>query len=132
MAVRIVIHKGANTLTLFRDSQVVKVYPVGTGRDPAFTPEGTFPVVLKTHDPPWTNPATGVTIPGGVPENPLGSRWLGLGVGNTRGHVYGIHGTNRPETIGTHVSLGCVRMYDADAQELYDQVPLGTMVSIVR
>ena len=57
---------------------------------------------------------------------------MGLDVGQTRGHAYGIHGTNRPETIGRHVSLGCVRMYPADVEELYDQVPLGTEVRIVR
>lgn len=127
---RIVIKKGPNTLSLFADGRLQTVYPVGTGRERSATPEGTFHVVFKTWFPSWTNPATGETIPGGSPRNPLGTRWMGLDVGNTRGHVYGIHGTNRPETVGRHVSLGCIRMFNRDVAELYERVDLGTEVRI--
>lgn len=132
MSARIVISKGSNTLSLYEDDQLVKVYPVGTGRTEELTPEGTFPIVLKTWYPSWTNPETGQTTPGGSPQNPLGSRWMGLGVGNTGGHSYGIHGTNRPETVGTYISHGCVRMLNRDVEELYDLVPVGTQVRIER
>lgn len=127
---RIVIKKGTNTLSLFRDGQLQKVYPVGTGRDPSATPEGTFRIVFKTWFPSWTNPETGERIPGGSPRNPLGSRWMGLDVGDTKGRVYGIHGTNRPDTVGRHVSLGCVRMHKRDVEELYGLVEIGTEVKI--
>lgn len=129
-AYHIVISKGQNTLSLYEGARLVKAYPVGTGRSPEQTPEGTFPIVLKTWYPSWTNPETGVTIPGGSPQNPLGTRWMGLGVGNTAGHSYGIHGTNQPGSVGHHISHGCVRMLNQDVEELYNLVPAGTLVQI--
>jgi LysM repeat protein len=47
------------------------------------------------------------------------------------GDGYGIHGTNQPELIGQMVSHGCIRMYNKDVEQLYDQVALGTPVHIV-
>ena len=131
MPYRILIQKSTNTLTLYQDSQVVKEYPVATGVERSLTPEGTFPIVLKIQCPAWTSPATGVTIPGCAPENPLGTRWLGLGVGGTQGRTYGVHGTNRPESIGTYISHGCVRMHNEDVEELDALVEVGTEVTIV-
>lgn len=130
MAKRIVIDKSENKLRLYEGSKLLKEYAVATGRDPSVTPEGTFSVVFKTHFPSWTNPETGQVVPGGSARNPLGSRWIGLGVGATRGRKYGIHGTNRPESIGRHITLGCVRMHNWAVEELYPQVPLGTQVTI--
>lgn len=128
--VAVVIDKSENKLYLYEDGKVVKTYPVATGKSPSVTPVGTFKVVFKTWYPSWTNPETGETIPGGSPRNPLGSRWIGLGVGDTKGRVYGIHGTNRPSSIGGHITLGCVRMYNKDVEELYGKLPLGTDVTI--
>ena len=61
----------------------------------------------------------------GGPGNPLGARAMYLGT-----TVYRIHGTNRPDTIGTMVSSGCFRLVNADVSDLYDRVPLGTKVII--
>ncbi len=44
--------------------------------------------------------------------------------------VYRIHGTNRPDTIGTKVSSGCFRLVNADVSDLYDRVPVGTKVVV--
>jgi hypothetical protein len=44
---------------------------------------------------------------------------------------YGIHATNDPGSIGKVRSHGCIRMNPADAEELFDLVPLGTPVEIV-
>lgn len=128
VAYRIVIDKSENNLRLYQDGRLYKTYRVATGKDPAQTPEGRFSIVFKTVNPSWTNPRTQEFIPGGKPNNPLGSRWLGLSVGG--GREYGIHGTNQPWSIGTHVSLGCVRMHNRDVEELYRLVPLGTQVTI--
>lgn len=54
----------------------------------------------------------------------LGTRRLNLGNG------YGLHGTDKPETIGRAVSHGCVRLRNADIEWLYDMVPVGTPVFI--
>lgn len=133
MSKRIQISKQTNRLRLYEDGKLVREYPVATGKDPRQTPEGTFSVVFKTWNPSWTNPRTGETIPGSSPRNPLGTRWIGLSVpGAAEGRTYGIHGTNRPESIGTHVTLGCVRMHNRDVEELYPQVPQGTQVTISR
>ena len=43
---------------------------------------------------------------------------------------YGIHGTNRPWSIGTYASLGCVRMFNEDIEELFEIVAPGTRVVI--
>ena len=58
-----------------------------------------------------------------IPEV-LGTHKLELGDG------YLIHGTNQETTIGDAVSHGCVRMYNADVAQLFDEVPVGTAVYI--
>jgi lipoprotein-anchoring transpeptidase ErfK/SrfK len=62
-------------------------------------------------------------IPGGSPHNPMGVRALTLS-----GDQYAIHGTNRPNSIGTAASYGCIRMYNQDILDLYDRVRVGTPV----
>ncbi len=128
VAKRIVIDKSENRLRLYENGKLVKTYPVGTGRSEELTPEGRFSIVNKIVNPSWTDPDTGKTTPGGVPGNPLGSRWLGLSIGG--GSKYGIHGTNNPASVGGHVSSGCVRMYNQDVEELFRTVPIGTQVVI--
>lgn len=54
----------------------------------------------------------------------LGTRRLDLGDG------YGIHGTDVPSSVGRSVSHGCVRMLNADVEQLYPMVLLGTPVYI--
>src|SRR5216684_3890116 len=61
----------------------------------------------------------------GGPGNPLGARAMYLGT-----TVYRIHGTNRPDTIGTAVSSGCFRLVNADVTDLYNRVPVGTKVIV--
>lgn len=70
-------------------------------------------------------PAT--VVPGGAPNNPMGARAIGLGPEKE----YGIHGTNRPETIGTNASAGCFRMHNSDVIDLYSRVSLGTPVVVM-
>jgi hypothetical protein len=54
----------------------------------------------------------------------LGTHRLNLGGG------YGLHGTNRPETVGRAVSHGCVRLRNEDIARLHEMVPIGTPVFI--
>ena len=42
----------------------------------------------------------------------------------------GIHGTCKPETIGTRDSEGCVRLHNEDLQRLRDLIHLGMSVTI--
>lgn len=67
--------------------------------------------------------------PGG-PGNPLGSRALYL-FQNGRDTYYRIHGTIEPKSIGRSVSNGCIRMINEHVQDLYDRVPIGTVVTVL-
>ncbi len=46
--------------------------------------------------------------------------------------IIGIHGTNRPDLLGTDVSHGCVRVHNDVIAEMATYLPLGTPVSIHR
>ncbi|MBJ6126539.1 L,D-transpeptidase [Microvirga splendida] len=72
------------------------------------------------------NPRLPDVIPGGAPNNPMGARALTLNLDE-----YAIHGTNRPSSIGTYASYGCIRMLNEDIVHLYDQVNVGTRVVVV-
>lgn len=65
-------------------------------------------------------------IAGGTAKNPMGPRALLLDRDQ-----YAIHGTNRPKSIGTFASYGCIRMLNADIVDLYSQVSVGAQVVVV-
>ena len=67
--------------------------------------------------------------PGG-PENPLGARALYL-FQNGRDTFFRIHGTTQPSTIGQSVSNGCIRMLNEHVMDLYERVPIGTVVTVL-
>jgi lipoprotein-anchoring transpeptidase ErfK/SrfK len=71
------------------------------------------------------NPRLPDVIPGGAPNNPMGARALTLDLDE-----YAIHCTNRPGSIGTYASYGCIRMLNEDIVDLYDQVSVGTRVVV--
>ena len=94
------------------------------------TPRGWYRIVSKVPQPSWTY--RGIHVPGGVPENPLGVYWLGLGMPATwRGAPVGIHGTNTPWVIGRPVTRGCIRLRNRDVLRLSRMVPVGTPVWIL-
>lgn len=68
-------------------------------------------------------------MPGG-PGNPLGARALYL-FQNGVDTYFRIHGTTAPKTIGTSVSNGCIRMLNEHVADLYDRVPVGTVVTVL-
>lgn len=123
----IAINKDANTMILFTGKDVSEKYPVATGRDLGETPTGKFKITLKVINPAWKNPK-GRVIKGGKRNNPLGNRWLGLSVGG--GKIFGIQGTNAPESISTYSSRGCIRMYNANIEKVFDMVSKETPVWI--
>ena len=107
-------------------------YGIGVGRD-GFTWSGTQTITKKAEWPDWTPPPEMIArqpyLPrhmAGGPGNPLGARAMYLG-----GTVYRIHGTNAPETIGTHVSSGCLRLTNDDVTDLYARVNVGTKVIVL-
>lgn len=124
----IIINKTTNKMAFIRNGRIESVYPVATGVNASLTPEGLFTVTVKAKNPYYRKK----NIPGGAPNNPLGTRWIGFNARGTGGRIYGIHGTNNPASIGKYVSLGCVRMYNQDVEQVYEKVPIGTKVLIIR
>jgi lipoprotein-anchoring transpeptidase ErfK/SrfK len=107
-------------------------YGIGVGRD-GFTWSGVQTITRKAEWPAWTPPPEMIArqpyLPrhmAGGPGNPLGARAMYLG-----GTIYRIHGTNAPETIGTHVSSGCLRLTNEDVTDLYSRVNVGTKVIVL-
>ncbi|MFD2924406.1 L,D-transpeptidase family protein [Halobacillus naozhouensis] len=96
-------------LQLFRNGVLQKQYPIAVGRMLHGTPTGNYIIINKAPN------------PGG----PFGTMWMSL----SKQH-YGIHGTNDPSSIGKAVSLGCIRMYNSDVEELASIIPIGTPVFI--
>ncbi|MGU3538252.1 L,D-transpeptidase [Methylobacterium sp. A54F] len=87
--------------------------------------------VQPAWSPPWEvkrdNPRLPNLIAGGSPHNPMGAAAMTLAGGQ-----YAIHGTNRPSSVGTYASYGCVRMYNQDVVDLYGRVSVGAQVYMVR
>ncbi len=126
----IVIRRGTNQLLLYRGMRYWRFFRVATGERRYPTPLGRFTIVVKWKHPWWYPPnspwAEGQKpIPPG-PDNPLGTRWMGLSAPGV-----GIHGTPSDASIGYSVSHGCIRMHIPQAEWLFNHVDIGTTVFIV-
>jgi len=120
-------------------------YGVGVGRE-GFGWSGSARINMRRTWPDWVPPremvdrdpairaqlvstSRGLGVPGGA-RSPLGARALYLFAdGGDTG--YRIHGTTEPETIGTEVSSGCIRMVNQDVIHLYQRAPEGTKVVVL-
>jgi hypothetical protein len=126
----IVIRRGSNRLLLYNGMRYRRFFGVATGQSQYPTPLGRFTVVVKWRNPWWYPPnspwAKGQKpIPPG-PDNPLGTRWMGLSAPGV-----GIHGTPSDSSIGYSVSHGCIRMHIPQAEWLFNHIDVGTTVFIV-
>ena len=65
----------------------------------------------------------------GGPKNPLGARAIYL-YQNGRDTAVRIHGTIEPNSIGTSVSNGCLRMVNQHVIDLYARVEIGAEVLV--
>ena len=126
----IVIRRGSNRLLLYNGMRFIRIFGVATGQSAYPTPLGRFQIVVKWRNPWWYPPnspwAQGQEpIPPG-PNNPLGTRWMGLSASGV-----GIHGTPSDASIGYSASHGCIRMHIPEAEWLFQHVHVGTTVFIV-
>jgi lipoprotein-anchoring transpeptidase ErfK/SrfK len=129
----IVVRTGERRLYLVGENGRALRYQVAVGRpDRQWFGES---VVLGKHVRPAWAPPEGVrrdhptlpaVVPAGAPNNPLGERAL------TLPNQYAIHGTNRPASINTFASYGCIRMFNEDVIDLFDRVEVGTRVVVER
>jgi len=135
---RIVIDTREHFLYLTRADGTSIRYAVGVGRE-GFQWFGSAQVMRKAVWPTWTPPPEMVrrtpdlspaTMKGGA-DNPLGPRALYL-YRDGRDLLYRIHGTLEPWTIGSNVSSGCIRLLPEDLIDLYNRVPTGTQVLVMK
>ncbi len=117
----IVINKTKRLLTFYENKNVLHKYPIAIGNPPSLTPNGKFTIVSKVINPSWGGGGYAEPVKGGVPQNPLGYRWIGLSYKN--GNTLGIHGNNSPYSIGKNISHGCIRMINSDVEEFFIIVP---------
>ncbi len=123
------------------NSGQVRSFAHGIGRQDWKTPLGQTRIIRKIKNPVWNPPASirrehaadGDPLPAVVPagpHNPLGTRALYLALPGE----YRIHGTDIDKVygIGMQITHGCVRMYPEDIEELYDLIPVGTPVYLVK
>jgi lipoprotein-anchoring transpeptidase ErfK/SrfK len=136
----LVVDPGNKFLYLVREHGRALRYGVGVGRAglawsgsarvgrkaewPRWTPTPDMIAREPERNAPWRN-----GMAGGL-GNPLGPRALYLFDGG-RDTLYRIHGTTEPQTIGTDVSSGCIRMFNQDVIDLYGRVPVDTSVVVL-
>lgn len=123
------IDRASKQLRFFRRLKLAKTYTIAVGQAGFESPPGLFRIQNKAINPAWNAPEwagsqAGQIIPGGAPNNPLKSRWLGVAAGT------GIHGTDQVGSLGTAASHGCFRMSIPEVEELYPKVPVGTPIYI--
>lgn len=97
-------------LSLFKSGEKIKEYRIASGANEFPSPLGVWSIVYKND---W--------------GEGFGGQWMGL---NVPWGVYGIHGTQSPESIGHNASHGCIRMFSEDAAELASIIKHGTRVEI--
>jgi lipoprotein-anchoring transpeptidase ErfK/SrfK len=134
----VVVEKGPHHRThVFQkiDGQIEEVLNIpnatGTGKLHQVTPEGRFSIKSKEPKPTWcpTETMGGGPCVGPGPHNPLGPykmRTTAFG-----GNIM-LHGTNRPDQIGTDASHGCIRHYNKDILRMKDLVGIGDAVYITK
>ncbi|CAO4165193.1 L,D-transpeptidase [Methylorubrum populi] len=130
----IVVSTSERRLYLVNGDGTAIRYPVAVGR-PGKQWSGSTEIDGKYYRPDWSppsevkrdNPRLPNLIRGGSPSNPMGVAAMTL-----RGGEYAIHGTNRPSSIGTYASYGCIRMYNHDISDLIERVSVGTQVYVTR
>ena len=116
------------------NGKCLALFPCSIARDKAKRPQaGELKVVSKIPHPNYTY--TPDFVPKGQkaskyilmdgPNNPVGVAWIGLNL-----PTYGIHGTPKPETIGSAESHGCFRLSNWNVARLYALVKIGTKVVI--
>ena len=119
---RLVVSIPDRRLAVVENDHVVEFYTVAVGASATPSPVGVFTIVNRVTHPTYYRPGK-VVAPG--PHNPLGTRWMGLSLKG-----YGIHGTDKPQSIGHAKSQGCIRLRNSDVERLFERVRAGDVVEL--
>jgi lipoprotein-anchoring transpeptidase ErfK/SrfK len=120
---KVIVDLSDRTLSYYVDEEEIlsTTVAVGTGGNP--TPTGSFfvtdNVTLANPNSVWGPHALG-----------LSARSDTITEFNGGDGIVGIHGTNRPESIGEAASLGCVRVPNEVIIQLHEMIQVGTPVHI--
>lgn len=114
----------------------IRRYPIAVGMKGMETPPGMYEVQEKSRHPAYQYPDSdwvrelgvepGTLIGPDDPNNPVAPRWIGI----SEDQGIGIHGTHKPESIGTRASHGCIRLMPHAVMELYGFARKGTPVFV--
>ncbi len=137
----LVIDTANRFLYLVQEGGKAMRYGIGVGKA-GLEFEGTARVARKAQWPRWTptqsmiarEPDRYAQYAGGMEPgltNPLGPRALYLFQGN-QDTLYRIHGTSEPWSIGLAVSSGCIRLFNQDIIDLYNRIPIDTVVVVLQ
>ncbi|MGI0490490.1 L,D-transpeptidase [Alkalinema pantanalense CENA528] len=124
---RLVVDLSDRVVYLYRHDKIKASYRVAIGQKGWETPTGNFRIKQMIPHPTWQHPLTDEIFPPGL-ENPLGDRWIGFAADTTM--KIGFHGTRETSSIGKAVSHGCLRMTNQNVRSLYEEVSLGTVVTV--
>lgn len=124
-------------LYYFVDGTYQRRFTLAIGKPSWPTPTGTYKIIDKRENPTWNVPPSiqaemedkGLEVVEKVPpgpKNPLGKYFM-----LTSAEGVGIHATNRPWSVGSFVSHGCLRMLPSEIPQLFAQVKVGTPVKII-
>lgn len=115
------------------DGQLEHIYSVATGDadQDAGTDTGLKMVVHKNSNP----ESEAVRIWGPEKNLVFGTRllnlsWVNLENGTVEASDQELHGTYLPESVGLDISLGCMRLTNADMEDLYNRVQVDDLVMV--
>lgn len=141
---KIVVSLEDTKLYVLKNNIVEKQFDVAVGKPSMQTQTGYFEISDIIKDPAWFFPESRNDyesmikkypkgfIPGRDPRNPIQGYWIELrSMDNPEIDIdFGLHGTNRLDSIGKHISRGCVRIKNDDISYIVENVPRGSMVII--
>jgi len=119
---RVVVSIPDRKLAVMENDRVLRTFEIAVGAPQSPSPTGTFKIVNHIANPTWYYKGK-VVGPG--PGNPVGTRWMGLSAAG-----YGLHGTNVPNSIGKNASHGCIRLRNADIEQLFELLAVGDTVEL--
>ena len=110
--VSIIIDTFRRKLIVLNDNITYAQFPIAIGKAETPSPIGNWKVISKRMN--W--------------GSGFGTRWLGL---NVPWGIYGIHGTNKPWSIGSMASHGCFRMWNENVEIIYPWIKNNTSVTVI-
>ncbi|GHV52704.1 hypothetical protein FACS1894216_09320 [Synergistales bacterium] len=132
-SVHVIVEKKRHKLAVMRGSQMVKEYNIAVGKATGNkrrvgdmrTPEGIFSVQMIQNSSKWKHDFGDGK---GLIKDAYGPFFIRLKAPPWQG--IGIHGTHAPNSIGSNISEGCVRMNNRDLIDFVKFIRVGTKVTI--